>query len=111
MRLCDVLEDGRARLLNFGALKASHRQSHESPAALVPGETYDFEIEIWATANLFKKGQRIRVDVSASDFPFFEVNPLPSNASIRLGEGSNSRLVLPVVKARSALVVSDSQRP
>ncbi len=98
LRLCDVFEDGRARLLNFGALKASHRESHDSPEALQPGVVYEFEIEIWATANLFKKGHRIRVDLSASDFPFFEVNPLPSTTRVYLGPASCSRLVLPVVK-------------
>ena len=98
VRLCDVSEDGRSRLLNTGALKGSHFRSHESPEALEAGRVYEFEIEIWATANLFLKGHQIRVDVSASDFPFFEVNPVPSRTEIYLGAGGASRLVLPVVK-------------
>ena len=49
------------------------------------------------TANDFLPGHRIRVDVSASDFPFFEVNPQPSTTTVCFGEGHESRLVLPVV--------------
>ncbi len=98
VRLCDVYEDGRSRLLNTGALKGSHFRSHENPEALQAGRLYEFEIEIWATANLFLKGHRIRVDVSASDFPFFEVNPVVSRTEIVVDAAHPSRLVLPVVK-------------
>ncbi len=78
VRLCNVYPDGRSQLLNTGALKASHVSSHESPRALEKDRIYEFEVEIWATANVFKRGHRIRVDISTSDFPFFELNPVPS---------------------------------
>lgn len=97
VRLCDVFPDGRSRLLNTGALKSSHRDGHENPTGLRPGETYEFEIEIWATATVFKAGHRVRVDVSASDFPFFESNPHPSRTEIFHDDHRPSRLVLPVV--------------
>lgn len=97
VRLCDVFPDGRSRLLNTGALKGSHRMSHEHPCALEPGEVVCFEIEIWATANRFARGHRIRVDISASDFPFFESNPLPSRTEVFHDAMRPSRLVLPVV--------------
>jgi len=97
VRLCDVFPDGRSRLLNTGALKGSHARSHESPTALVPGEVNRFEIEIWAIANVFKAGHRIRVDVSASDFPFFETNPDPSATQVLHDAEHQSHLVLPVV--------------
>jgi uncharacterized protein len=96
LRLCDVFPDGRSRLLNIGALKASHAASSESPTPLEPGHTYQFEIEIWAVANRFAAGHRIRVDVSASDYPFFESNPLSSSTRIMVGPEHPSRLVLPV---------------
>ena len=97
VRLCDVFEDGRSRLLNTGALKGSHVRSHEHPAPLVPGEVNCFEIEVWAVANVFKKGHRIRIDVSTSDFPFFESNPHPSRNEVFHDETRTSQLVLPVV--------------
>ncbi len=98
VRLCDVFEDGRSRLLNVGALKGSHVASHEHPTPLETGATYCFDIEIWATANRFAKGHRIRVDVAASDYPFFEANPWPSTTEIIFDEQHRSRLVLPVVR-------------
>jgi putative CocE/NonD family hydrolase len=97
VRLCDVFEDGRSRLLNTGALKGSHLRSHEHPEPLVAGAVNRFEIEIWAVANVFKKGHRIRVDVSTSDFPFFESNPVPSRTEVFHDAPRPSRLVLPVV--------------
>jgi putative CocE/NonD family hydrolase len=96
VRLCDVDEDGRSKLLNTGALKGSHVRSHEEPEPLRPGEVYCFEIEVWPIANLFKGGHRIRVDVSASDFPSFGSNPLPSRTRVLQGPDYPSRLVLPV---------------
>ncbi|MCU1344392.1 MAG: putative esterase [Acidimicrobiia bacterium] len=96
VRLCDVFPDGRSRLLNTGALKGSHVKSHEHPEPLVAGEEHCFEIEIWAVANLFRAGHRIRVDIAASDFPFFECNPVASRSEIFHDSSRPSRLVLPV---------------
>jgi putative CocE/NonD family hydrolase len=96
VRLCDVFEDGRSRLLNTGALKGSHVQSHEQPTPLVAGEVNCFEIEVWAVANVFRQGHRIRIDVSTSDFPFFESNPVPSRTEVFHDSRYPSRLILPV---------------
>jgi uncharacterized protein len=98
VRLCDVFPDGRSRLLNTGALKGSHAVSHEFPTALQPGEVNRFDIEIWAIANVFKSGHRIRVDISASDFPFFEPNPLSSSTELFHDQKYQSHLVLPIVR-------------
>jgi uncharacterized protein len=97
VRLCDVFPDGRSRLLNTGALKGSHAASHEFPTALHPGEVNRFDIEIWAIANVFKAGHRIRLDISASDFPFFEPNSLSSSTEILHDQKFQSHLVLPIV--------------
>ncbi len=97
VRLCDVFPDGRSRLLNYGALKASHVASHENPQDLERDRVYCFEIEIWAMANLFKKGHRIRIDLSTSDFPSFEVNPAPSTNAVYHNATYPSHLLLPVV--------------
>lgn len=96
VRLCDVFPDGRSRLLNTGALKGSHVHSHEQPRPLEPGKVYEFDIEVWAVANVFQRGHRIRIDIANSDFPFFESNPEPSHNVIYAGPGRPSRLMLPV---------------
>ena len=37
-------------------------------------EEVRFEIDMWATANRFKAGHRLRVDISSADFPRFDRN-------------------------------------
>ena len=39
------------------------------------GTIYPFTIKLYPTANVFKKGHRIRVDISSSNFPRFDINP------------------------------------
>ena len=42
---------------------------------MLPGEICEFSIKLDPCCNVFKKGHRIRVDVSSSNFPRFDVNP------------------------------------
>lgn len=72
-RLSDVFPDGRSIQLQNGILRARHRNL-DKPTPLIPGTIYRFEIDLWATANRFKAGHRLRVDVSSSDFPRFDRN-------------------------------------
>jgi len=48
-----------------------------------PGKVYPLTIKLYPTSNVFKKGHRIRIDVSSSNFPRFDVNP---NTGEPLGE-------------------------
>lgn len=61
--------------LTDGILRARYRNSPERQELMKPGEIYEFIIKPFGTANLFKKGHRIRVDISSSNFPRFDVNP------------------------------------
>jgi predicted acyl esterase len=36
---------------------------------------YELRVDAFPTSNLFKKGHRIRLDVSSSNFPHFDANP------------------------------------
>jgi uncharacterized protein len=45
------------------------------PELLKPGEVRKVTIDLLGVGNRFKKGHRIRLDVSSSNFPFFDVNP------------------------------------
>ncbi len=67
--------EGFAMNLADGIIRARYRNSREKAEPLEPGKMYEFEIDLWATSNLFGKGHRIRVDVSSSNFPRFDVNP------------------------------------
>jgi len=74
-KLIDVYPDGFAMNLTDGILRCRYRDSFEAPSMLQPGTVYEIEIEPFATANLFQRGHRIRLDISSSNFPKYDVNP------------------------------------
>jgi putative CocE/NonD family hydrolase len=74
--------------LTDAILRASYRDGAKQRIFLRPGEIYPLTIRPFDTANRFKRGHRIRVDISSSNFPRFDVNP-------NTGEplGSNRRIM------------------
>lgn len=76
-RLCDVHPDGRSINLSDGIVRARYRGvAQGQPASLIePGRTYTYEIDLWATSNLFKAGHRIRLQITSSCFPRWDRNP------------------------------------
>lgn len=58
-----------------GVVRMSYRNGRHDRDLINPGEIYEVVIEPFATANIFKKGHRIRVDISSSNFPRWDVNP------------------------------------
>lgn len=106
--------------LTDGILRARYRRSPAQPELMKPGEVYEFRIEPFPTANVFKKGHRIRIDISSSNFPRFDVNPNtgePVGMSRRVVVADNSifhtatrasHVVLPIVPRRPA---TSSGRP
>jgi len=74
MRLCDVWPDGRSMSVCDGILRARYRNSSEREELMVPDQIYRFEVDLWATAQTFLPGHRIRVQVTSSDFPRYDRN-------------------------------------
>lgn len=72
--LVDVDRSGYARLLTDGVVRARYRNSTTKAEPIVPGKVYRYEIDLWATSNLFQAGHRIRLYVSSSNFPRFNRN-------------------------------------
>ena len=66
--------EGFAMNLTDGIMRARYRNSWESPE-LMTGEPVCLTVKPFATANLFKKGHRIRLDIAGSNFPHFDCNP------------------------------------
>ncbi|HRQ88810.1 MAG TPA: CocE/NonD family hydrolase, partial [Bacteroidia bacterium] len=58
-----------------GIVRARFRESLAEEKLMEPGTVYPFTIRLYPTSNVFKKGHRIRVEVSSSNFPRFDVNP------------------------------------
>lgn len=67
--------NGFALNLTEGILRARFRNSFDAPELMTPGKIYKLHVSSPDTANLFAKGHRIRLDVSSSNFPRFDVNP------------------------------------
>ncbi len=74
-KLVDVYPDGRAINICDGIIRARYRNSNTDLELIEPGKIYEYEIDLWVTSNLFKKGHRIRLEVSSSNFPRFDRNP------------------------------------
>jgi putative CocE/NonD family hydrolase len=74
VRLCDVWPDGRSMWVCDGILRARYRNSIEREELMVPGQIYRFEVDMWATAQVFQAGHRMRVHVTSSDFPWYDRN-------------------------------------
>ena len=116
-RLVDVFPDGTARALNDGILRARYRESRTTPRLLTPGAPTEVTIDLGATANLFKAGHRIRLEVSSSNFPRFDRNPntggtFGEDADVRVAQQTilhdtahPSRLLLPIVPRAGAATV------
>ncbi|HUT92757.1 MAG TPA: CocE/NonD family hydrolase [Thermoguttaceae bacterium] len=70
----DDYPNGYAFPVSEGILRARYRGSWEEPRPMRPGEVYRIEFPLEPSANLFKAGHRIRIDVTSSSFPNFDVN-------------------------------------
>ncbi len=67
--------EGYALLISEGILRMRYRGGRVVQELIVPGEIYEIGIELTPTSNLFKRGHRIRLDISSASFPQHDVNP------------------------------------
>lgn len=74
VRLCDVQPDGKSLNICDGLLRARFRNGQSKEDFLPPGEIGLFNIDMWSTAVTFRKGHRIRIQISSSNFPRFDRN-------------------------------------
>src|SRR4029077_21194278 len=100
--------------LNIGdsIVRARYRNGPGKAELLKPGQPYEFTIEMYPTSLVFAKGHRIRIDISSSNFPRFDLNPNtgePLNANRRVRTAENtiyldarhpSHIVLPITNNR-----------
>ncbi len=105
VRLCDVSEKGRSCNLSDGIARVT-------PGSVDKGEDGVFELDIalWPTANTFRAGHRIRLQVASGAHPLFCRNtgtgdPLATGARMRSADqevfhdaGRPSSISLPVVR-------------
>jgi hypothetical protein len=58
-----------------GVIRARYRETLERAELMQPGKIHKMTIAVPPTSNVFKKGHRIRLDISSSNLPKFDVNP------------------------------------
>ncbi len=103
--------EGYALNLTDGILRAKFRDSWEQPELMEPGKVYPITIQLLPTSNLFVRGHCLRLDISSSNFPRFDVNGnsgenpgispvrIPARNSVHHGPEQPSHVVLPVIPA------------
>ncbi|MSP11623.1 MAG: CocE/NonD family hydrolase [Chloroflexi bacterium] len=97
--LADVAPDGASHLVAKGMLNGTRRASLVQPEPMEPGEIYELDIQIDATAWVFPKGHRIRLSIASADWPNVWPTPQPAINSVARGAQRPSCLVLPTVPA------------
>ncbi|MCI0863859.1 MAG: CocE/NonD family hydrolase, partial [Chloroflexi bacterium] len=101
--------EGYALNLTDGILRVKFRNSWERTELMEPGEVYRVELGLLPMSNLFVAGHRIRLDISSSNFPRFDVNgntgENPGTSAVRMtalnsvyhDESRLSHVLLPVI--------------
>lgn len=93
VRLGDVAPDGAVTRISYGLMNLTHRNGHDAPEELVPGEVYTVEVPLKHVAQHFRRGHRIRLSVSTVYFPI--AWPSPELVTMTVHPGRSS-LSLPV---------------
>ena len=108
-KLVVVKADGRALNLVDGVIRARYREGFETPRLLEPGRPYRYELDLWATSYLLAPGDRLRLDVTSSNFPRLARNLntgapfaqgtewMVAEQAVHVDAARPSHLVLPVV--------------
>lgn len=74
IKLIDVHPGGEAYNLDETIQRARWREGYEKEVWMEKGKVYKLELSPMSTSNLFKKGHRIRIEISSSNFPRFDRN-------------------------------------
>jgi predicted acyl esterase len=100
---------GYAMNLADSIIRARYRKSFEKQEFIEPGMIYKFTIQPYPTGNLFKKRHKIRLDISSSNWPRFDINPNtgePLGLNTRSEKATNtvyheaahpSHIILPII--------------
>jgi putative CocE/NonD family hydrolase len=100
--------EGLAINITDSIIRARYRNGYDEPEFMEPGEVYEYEFELYPTSNTFAAGHRIRLDISSSNWPRFDVNhntgqPLgvdrtyeTAHQTVHHSPGRSTHIVLPV---------------
>lgn len=74
VKLIVVEEDGGAYNLDETIQRVRYREGYDKEVFMEEGEVYRVDLTPMATSNMFRAGERLRIEVSSSNFPRFERN-------------------------------------
>jgi len=101
--------DGYHLNLVDSIIRCRYRNSWEREEMMEPGKIYPVQISLAPTSNLFQTGHRIRIDISSSNFPRFDINSntgepmgrhtysIVAHNTVYLGRDHPSHVVLPII--------------
>ncbi|WP_026573966.1 CocE/NonD family hydrolase [Bacillus sp. UNC438CL73TsuS30] len=107
-KLVDTAPDGKALILTEGIVNAKYRNGFQ-PEKELTGGVVEYEIDLWATSNVFLQGHRITLEISSSSSPHYLPNPNTGKSLVESkqtrtakqtifhNEQYPSKLILPVV--------------
>jgi putative CocE/NonD family hydrolase len=94
-------------------IRCRYRSGFEREELMMPGQIYAIQIVLPPISNLFKAGHRIRIDISSSNFPRFDLNPntgepmgrhtrmLVAHNSVYFAADHPSHAVLPIIPSKA----------
>ncbi len=75
VRFCDVYPNGKSFLMAEGMLRLRYRDGFETAKLLQPGHIYEVKVNLWPTSVVVNKGHRLRIAITSSNYPRFDLNP------------------------------------
>ncbi|HEY6717933.1 MAG TPA: CocE/NonD family hydrolase [Reyranella sp.] len=101
VRLCDVHPSAESLRVSFGVQNFTHRDGHDKPEPLVPGQRYQVRIQLNDAGVVFPAGHRIRLALSTAYWPM--IWPAPEVATLTIFGGTLDLPVRPPQAADAAL--------
>ena len=74
IKLIDVYPDGTAYNLDETIQRVRYREGYDKEVFMEKDQVYKVDLTPMSTSNYFKKGHRIRIEISSSNFPRFARN-------------------------------------
>ena len=108
VKLMEVFENGEAYNIRGGITTLGYRNGSPERLTYTPGSIEPIEITCWDVAWQLKKGSRLRVDISSSNFPEYSVHPnkagvwseikdtVPAKQTLHFGKECPARILLPL---------------
>ncbi|MFX1258643.1 MAG: CocE/NonD family hydrolase [Promethearchaeota archaeon] len=109
VKLVDVYPRGKAINILDAGIRARYRNGENVPSLIEPNKVYKFEIDLGNTSNYFREEHQIRIELTSSNFPRFDINSnlggkgkprdyVIANQKIYHNQNYPSHLVIPIFK-------------